>query len=74
MTNHQFSFSVAVGVAFIALGGVILAADTVGLSLIAVGAGIAALAVTTRALQGSDDRLRPAREPAARLRSTVTDY
>ncbi len=51
MTNKQFIFSFSVGIAMALFGGYILSMASVGLSLIAVGAGIAVLALVTKHLQ-----------------------
>lgn len=72
MTNRQFHFSFFVGLAFMALGSVILSAATVGFSLIGLGAGIAALAVVTRTVQG---KAEPATTPSlSQLRESAPDY
>ena len=56
MANRQFSFSLVVGIALAVLGGVILSKAAVGLSLIALGAAIAVLALITRNTQGGSNR------------------
>lgn len=72
MTNRQFHFSFFVGLAFIALGSVLLGASSVGFSLMGLGAGIAALAVFTRTVQGKD---KPALAPSlSQLRESAPDY
>ena len=48
MTNRQFNFSLTVGIALAVVGAFILSKAAVGLSLIALGLGIAALAMVTR--------------------------
>lgn len=74
MTSRQYSFSFAVGVLFMAIGGVILTKATVGLSLIALGAAIASLAVVTRTLHGRSDAA--VSEPASihQMQGSATDY
>ena len=72
MTNRQFHFSFFVGLAFIALGSVVLGASSVGFSLMGLGTGIAALAVVTRTVQGKRE---PVLSPSlSQLRESAPDY
>lgn len=72
MTTGQFNFSFSVGVALVALGGVMLGKSTVGLSLIALGAAIATLALLTRGAQRKQTESIPA--PASQTRDRATGY
>ena len=51
MTNKQFGFSFMTGLAIVAFGGALAPKSTIGLSLMAVGAVISALALLTRSTQ-----------------------
>lgn len=74
MTSRQFRFSFVVGIIFMAIGGVILGKATVGASLIALGAAIAALALVTRTLQGRSDEKMPEPAPMHHLHGSASDY
>lgn len=72
MTTGQFNFSFSVGVALVALGGVMLGKSTVGLSLITLGAAIATLALLTRGTRRKQTESIPA--PATQTRDGATSY
>ncbi len=74
MTNRQFNFSFAVGIAFIALGGAILGVDAVGFSLLALGAAIASLATLHRTLQGRKALTLSAADRPRRPADSAVDY
>lgn len=74
MTNRQFSFSLVVGVALAALGGVILGKAPVGLGLIALGTAITALALLTQTMQGNSGRSLPSRATVRYQRDSAADY
>ena len=68
MTDRQFKFSFLVGLTITALGGLLLTQASVGFSLMAVGVGIAGLALVNR---GGERQAATA--PAAALHDTASD-
>lgn len=70
MTNRQFNFSLLVGIALAAVGGLILSKATVGLSLIALGIAIGTLAVVTRV----SNKPEVAAAPSRPSQDTVSAY
>lgn len=74
MTTGQFNFSFSVGIALVALGGVMLGKSTIGFSLMALGAGIAALAILTRGARGKHNQAVLSPEPLRHFQDPTPDY
>lgn len=74
MTNRQFNFSLFVGITIATLGAALLSKASIGVSLMALGAAIATLALLTRFAGERSGKMMPSPIRARNFQKSASDY